>query len=65
MATHSSTLAWRIPWIGEPGGLQPVGKGLPTVHRLRVGHDESNLARMHANGKRPSYYRLCAPCHPS
>ena len=46
MATHSSTLAWRIPWIGEPGGLQPVGKGLPTVHRLRVGHDESNLACM-------------------
>ena len=25
MATHSSFLAWRIPWIGEPGGLQPMG----------------------------------------
>ena len=23
MATHSSTLAWRIPWTEEPGGLQP------------------------------------------
>ena len=23
MATHSSTLAWRIPWTGEPGGLHP------------------------------------------
>ena len=22
MATHSSTLAWRIPWTGKPGGLQ-------------------------------------------
>ena len=32
MAPHSSTLAWRIPWTGEPGGLQSMGS-------LRVGHD--------------------------
>ena len=32
MAPHSSTLAWRIPWMEEPGRLQPVGS-------LRVGHD--------------------------
>ena len=32
MATHSSILAWEIPWTEEPGGLQP--KGLQ-----RVGHD--------------------------
>ena len=32
MATHSSILAWRIPWTEEPGGLQPMGS-------LRVGHD--------------------------
>ena len=25
MATHSSTLAWRIPWTEEPGGLQSMG----------------------------------------
>ena len=25
METHSSILAWRIPWKEEPGGLQPVG----------------------------------------
>ena len=25
MAAHSSTLAWRIPWMEEPGGLQPMG----------------------------------------
>ena len=25
MAIHSSILAWRIPWTGEPGGLQSVG----------------------------------------
>ena len=31
MATHSSTLAWRIPWTEEPGGLQSMGW-------QRVGH---------------------------
>ena len=39
MATHSSFLAWRIPWTEEPGGLQSIG-----LHR--VGHDCSNLALM-------------------
>ena len=33
MAPHSSTLAWKIPWTEEPGGLQSMGL-------LRVGHDE-------------------------
>ena len=32
MATHSSVLAWRIPWMEEPGGLQSTGS-------QRVGHD--------------------------
>ena len=41
MATHSSILAWRIPGMGEPGGLLSVG-----LHR--VGHDWSDLACMHA-----------------
>ena len=27
MATHSSILAWRIPWREEPGGLQSMGGG--------------------------------------
>ena len=32
MATHSSILAWRIPWTEEPGGLQSVGsQGLDTT----------------------------------
>ena len=35
MAHHSSTLAWKIPWTGEPGGLQSMGL-------LRVGHDWAN-----------------------
>ena len=32
MATHFSTLAWKIPWTEEPGRLQSMGS-------LRVGHD--------------------------
>ena len=32
MATHSSTLAWKIPWMEEPGQLQSMGL-------LGVGHD--------------------------
>ena len=32
MATHSSVLAWRLPWTEEPGGLQSMGS-------QRVGHD--------------------------
>ena len=31
MATHSSTLAWKIPWMEKPGGLQSMGS-------QRVGH---------------------------
>ena len=26
MAPHSSTLAWKIPWVEEPGGLQSMGR---------------------------------------
>ena len=32
MATHSSILAWRIPWTEEPGGMQSMGS-------QRAGHD--------------------------
>ena len=34
MATHSSTLAWKIPWMEEPGGLQSTGS-------QRVWHDQA------------------------
>ena len=36
MATHSSILAWRIPWTEEPGGLQSTGS-------YRVTHDYKDL----------------------
>ena len=49
MATHSSILAWRIPWTEELGGLQSMGL-------QRVGHDWSDLASMHA----PAPLRLSA-----
>ena len=32
MATHSSILAWKVPWTEEPGEFQPMGS-------QRVGHD--------------------------
>ena len=38
MATHSRTLAWKIPWMEEPGRLQSRGAS------HRVGHDCSDLA---------------------
>ena len=38
--THSSTLAWRILWTEDPGGLQSIGS-------QRGGHDWSDSVRMH------------------
>ena len=40
MATHSSILAWRIPWIKEPGWLQTTG------------HKESDMTEMTGHKKR-------------
>ena len=36
MAVHSSILAWEIPWMEEPGGLQSMGS-------QRVGHDLASI----------------------
>ena len=39
MATHSSILAWRIPWTEEPGGLQTMGlQSQDTTERLKLCH---------------------------
>ena len=53
LATHSRVLAWRIPGMGEPGGLQSLGSH-------RVGHDWSDLA---AAAERPTTppYQLLGP----
>ena len=40
MAPHSSSLAWKIPWTEEPGGLQSMGtKSMQSMGSLRVGHN--------------------------
>ena len=54
MATHSSILAWRIPWTEEPGGLQSMGSH-------RVGHDGSDLACMHALEKEMATHSIFLP----
>ena len=41
MTTHSSILAWRIPWTGEPGGLQ-------SMVLQRLGHVLSNSTHTHS-----------------
>ena len=49
MATHSSILVWKTPWLKEPGTLQ-------SIVSQRVGHDGSDLACM-----RPQEFRS-HPC---
>ena len=44
MATHSSTLAWKIPWMEEPGRLQSMGL-------LRVGHDWATSLSLSCTGE--------------
>ena len=51
MATHSSVLAWRIPGMGEPGGL-------PSMGSHRVGHDWSDLAAAAGKTNRVSCWRF-------
>ena len=48
MITDSSILAWRIPWTGEPGGLQCMGS-------QRDGHDLATKQQQQINRK---YYQL-------
>ena len=55
MATHSSILAWRIPWIEEPGRLQFIGS-------QRIRHDWSNLQCTHRLNK-PFYMYIHTHTH--
>ena len=55
MAPHSSTLAWKIPWTEEPGGLQSMGL-------QRVGHNwETSLSCIGENGNPLQYSCLENP----
>ena len=49
MATHSSVLAWRVPGMGEPGGL-------PSMGSHRVGHNSSDLAVVAVGSPRVSFH---------
>ena len=55
MATHSGVLAWRIPGMGEPGGL-------PSMGSHRVGHDWSDLAAVAAADSKSSLGGKPHPC---
>ena len=68
MAPHSSTLAWKIPWMEEPGRLQSMGSP-------RVGHDFIFTFHFHALEKEMATYssvlawripgtRSLVGCHP-
>ena len=43
MATHSSFLAWKIPWTEESGGLQFIGSQSQTQLSLQAGHTHREL----------------------
>ena len=53
MATHSSILAWKIPWMEEPGGLQSMGL-------LRVRHNlvTEQQQQMKTGGENNSFWQL-------
>ena len=50
MAPHSSTLAWKIPWMEEPGGLQSMGSPeLDTTERLHFAFSLSCIGEGNGN----------------
>ena len=48
MATHSSFLAWRIPWTEEPGGLQSLGSQIVGLSRMT---EHAHISRFKVNNK--------------
>ena len=52
MAPHSSTLAWRIPWTEEPGGLQSMGL-------QKVGHAHASKVMLKILQARLQQYMNC------
>ena len=52
MATHSSILAWRIPWTEEPGGLQSMAS-------QRVGHEQFSMHEIECEKEYLSMYYVC------
>ena len=64
MATHSSILTWRIPWIGEPGRQQStwsqrVGHDLATTHILQLKKEKAGKNSNVHNGVSFSHRKEC------
>ena len=58
MATHSSILAWRIPWTEEPGGIQSIGS-----HRVGCDRNNSMCAKSFMNYLNRKYLdQQCIQC---
>ena len=51
MATHSSILAWEIPWTEEPGGLQSMGKQ-GVRHDLVTKQQQQTIIKMTLTGEK-------------
>ena len=63
MATHSSKLAWRIPWTEEPGGLQSMGSQRDTtevtgMHAITIVKDVYQLSQSIARQKIKENYNF-------
>ena len=52
MATHSTILAWRIPWTEKPGGLQ-------SMKSQRAGHDRTTKHKLALNIRHSNFCRCC------
>ena len=63
MATHSSILAWKIPWTVEPGELQSMGlQELNTTKRPVVRHSDSLISQRQqkdTNGSKAGMHFIC------
>ena len=55
MATHSSILAWKIPWTEDPGRLQSMGS-------QRVGHDWATSLHFFQIGMKTDLFQCCGHC---
>ena len=63
IATHSSILAWRIPWTEEPGGLQSMGsQNLDTTEQVTLTRDLWWPVSQPATHSDFSHTELCVPC---
>ena len=63
IATHSSILAWRIPWTEEPGGLQSMGsQKLDMTEQVTLTRDLWWPVSQPATHSDFSHTELCVPC---